>query len=163
ADRPYHVGLPGRLPRGEPRLERGRDQRGVPVRRVLPRGRRPGPGTRRRHALVPGRVRRRISRAAAVRGRAAASLGCLHAARPQLAPPAGATFAQQTTVTFDRPVRLVTGTATEDVPAHTTRVFPAGAPIPQVEGTDAADGWDWLLPGPVRHGDQGLLATYSLI
>jgi Na+(H+)/acetate symporter ActP len=83
--------------------------------------------------------------------------------RPQLAPPAGATFAQTTTVTFDRPVRLVTGTATEDVPAHTTRVFPAGAPIPRVEGTDVANGWDWLLPGPVRHGDQGLLATYSLI
>src|SRR5205814_8846032 len=46
---------------------------------------------------------------------------------------------------------------------HTTLVFPAGAPIPRVQGTDTLSGLDWLLPGPVRHGDQGLLATYSLI
>jgi cation/acetate symporter len=83
--------------------------------------------------------------------------------RPPLEPPAGATFAHETTVTFDRPVQLVVSGTTEEVPAHTTRVFPAGAPIPQVQGADVASGLDWLLPGPVRSGDQGLLATYSLI
>jgi cation/acetate symporter len=83
--------------------------------------------------------------------------------RPPLEPPAGATFAHATTVTFDRPVRLVVNGITEEVPAHTTRVFPAGAPIPQVQGETEASGLDWLLPGPVRNGDQGLLGTYSLI
>jgi cation/acetate symporter len=83
--------------------------------------------------------------------------------RPPLEPPEGATFAQTTTVTFDRPVRLVTGGATEDVPAHTTRIFPAGTPIPRVQGADVESGLDWLLPGSVEHGDRGLLATYSLI
>jgi len=78
-------------------------------------------------------------------------------------PLAGATFAHQTTVTFDQPVRLVVDGTTQDVPAHTTRTFPAGAPIPQVQGADGASGLDWLLPSPVRHGNEGLLATYSLI
>jgi len=45
-------------------------------------------------------------------------------------PLAGATFAHQTAVTFDQSVRLVVDGTTQDVPAHTTRTFPAGAPIP---------------------------------
>jgi cation/acetate symporter len=79
--------------------------------------------------------------------------------RPALAPPSGATFAHETTVTFDHAAR-VDGTT---VPAGTTRTFPAGSAIPQVDGEDVDRGLDWLLPGSARHGDQGLLATYSLI
>ena len=81
AVRPHHLGLPGRLPLGQPGLERRRDQRRVPVRRVLPGRRRPGPAVRRRRALVPGRVRRRLPGPAAVRGRPAAPLGRVHPAR----------------------------------------------------------------------------------
>ena len=47
----------------------------------LPRRRRAGPQVRRRRALVPGRVRRRLPGAAAVRGRAAAPLRRVHPAR----------------------------------------------------------------------------------
>ncbi len=83
--------------------------------------------------------------------------------RPALAPPSGDTFAHQTTVTFERPTRLSVGGTTETVPAHTTRVYPAGAPIPQVVGGDVDTGLDWLLPGSEQRGDRGLLATYSLI
>src|SRR5207302_7928023 len=53
--------------------------------------------------------------------------------------------------------------STVDVPAHTTRTYPAGAPIPRVAGGDVDTGPDWLLPGATTHGDRGLLATYSLI
>jgi cation/acetate symporter len=81
--------------------------------------------------------------------------------RPALAPPAGATFAHETTVVFEHPVRLTEGQSIVDVPAHTTQVFPAGTPIPQVTGVE--DGLSWLLPGSAERGDQGLLATYSLI
>jgi cation/acetate symporter len=81
--------------------------------------------------------------------------------RPPLAPPSGPTFTHQTTVTFQRPTQLSVGGTVETVPAHTTRVYPAGAPVPQVVGGDVDNGLDWLLPGSA--GDQGLLATYSLI
>jgi Na+(H+)/acetate symporter ActP len=84
--------------------------------------------------------------------------------RPPLAPPAGATFAQDTTVTFAAPARLVQPDgSTVDVPGHATLVFPAGSPIPHVAGADVVDGPAWLLPGSTEHGDRGLLATYSLI
>jgi Na+(H+)/acetate symporter ActP len=83
--------------------------------------------------------------------------------RPALAPPAGATFAHETTVVFDHPVQLRVNGATVDVPAHTTQVYPAGAPIPELASGDVETGLDWLLPGSIRRGDQGLLATYSLI
>ena len=71
---PDHVRLPGRVPGGQPDLERRRDRRGVPVGGELPRRRRAGPQVRRRRALVPGRVRRRLPGAAALRRRAAAPL-----------------------------------------------------------------------------------------
>ena len=83
--------------------------------------------------------------------------------RPALAPPAGPTFTHETTVEFERPVKLVVNGVTEQVPAHTTMVFPAGAPVPYVAGGDVENGLDWLLPGSTQRGDQGLLATYSLI
>jgi len=79
--------------------------------------------------------------------------------RPALAPPSGATFAHDTTVTFEHASRL----DGIEVPAGTTKTFPAGSPIPQVAGADVDTGLDWLLPGSARHGDKGLLATYSLI
>src|SRR5262249_17344034 len=74
-----------------------------------------------------------------------------------------ATFAHQTTVTFDQPTKLVVDGNTETVPAHTTRVYPAGASIPQVVGGDVETGLDWLLPRSIEQGDRGLLATYSLL
>ena len=69
---PHHVGLPGRLAGGQSTVERRRDQRRVPVGGVVPRRGRAGAQERRRHALVPGRVRRRVPGPAAVRGRPAA-------------------------------------------------------------------------------------------
>jgi Na+(H+)/acetate symporter ActP len=83
--------------------------------------------------------------------------------RPALAPPSGATFAHDTTVTFEHPARLQLPDEVVNVPAGTTKSFPAGSPIPQVIGADVDSGLDWLLPGSARHGDKGLLATYSLI
>ena len=69
-----------------PRLERLRDRRRVPLRRVVPRRRRAGADLRRRHALVPGRLDRRLPRAAGARRRSAAPLGRLHAARLRRGP-----------------------------------------------------------------------------
>ncbi|GAA5189335.1 cation acetate symporter [Rugosimonospora acidiphila] len=87
--------------------------------------------------------------------------------RPQLAPPAGQTFAHATTVEFDHSATLVRPDgSTVDVPAHTSMAFPAGAPIPQVRGADVSTGADWLLPGATEHGgrrDRGLFNAYSLI
>ncbi len=40
---------------------------------------------------------------------------------------------------------------------------PLVAPVPQATDGGVAEGLDWLLPGSMRHGDQGLLGTYSLI
>ena len=54
---PHHLRLLRRLPHGPPLLERVGDRRRVPVGRVVPRRRRAGPRVRRRHALVPGRLR----------------------------------------------------------------------------------------------------------
>ncbi|MBO0871740.1 MAG: cation acetate symporter, partial [Micromonosporaceae bacterium] len=84
--------------------------------------------------------------------------------RPALAPPAGETFAKQTTVVFEQPARLTfPDQSTVDVPAHATKVFAAGTPIPAVSGSDVALGPDWLLPSASGLGQRGLLATYSLI
>ena len=80
ADLPHHQRLLRRLAHGRPAPERLRDRRRVPLRRVVPRRRRAGARLRRRHALVPGRLDRRLPRAAGVRRRAAAPLGRLHAA-----------------------------------------------------------------------------------
>jgi cation/acetate symporter len=106
--------------------------------------------------------------------------------RPPLSPPAGATFAQVTTVRLERaavltvqadtPVRVQGGldgegvdgdlmlTAGEHtVQAGTTLRLPAGAPVPRVGAVAADSGAAWLLPGPGTDGRHGLFATYSLI
>ena len=75
-----------RLAHGATAAERERDRRRVPLRRVLPRRRRAGADVRRRHALVPGRLDRRLPGAAGPGGRAAAPLGRLHAARLRRGP-----------------------------------------------------------------------------
>ena len=69
-----------------PGAQRLGDRRRVPLRRVLPRRRRAGARVRRRHALVPGRLDRRLPRAARAGRRAAAPLGRLHAARLRRGP-----------------------------------------------------------------------------
>ena len=61
--------------------QRQRDRRRVPLRRVVPRCRRTGARLRHRHALVPGRLDRRLPRPARPGRRAAAALRRLHAAR----------------------------------------------------------------------------------
>ena len=66
--------------RGRPVPQRLGDQRRVPLRSVVPRRGRAGAAARRRHALVPGRLDRRLPPAAGLRRRAAAPLGRLHAA-----------------------------------------------------------------------------------
>ena len=63
-----------------PAAERVGDRRRVPLGRVVPRRRRAGARVRRRHALVPGRLDRRLPRPAGAGRRAAAPLGRLHAA-----------------------------------------------------------------------------------
>jgi cation/acetate symporter len=84
--------------------------------------------------------------------------------RPQLAPPTGAAFSHATTVVFEHAATLVEPDgSTVDVAAHSIRSFPAGAPIPRVQGLPVQTGLDWLLPGSTERGDQGLFATYSLI
>jgi cation/acetate symporter len=84
--------------------------------------------------------------------------------RPALAPPSGDTFVRQTTVVFDRPARLTfPDQSTMDVPAHATKVFEAGTPVPAVSGSAVEFGPDWLLPSSSGLGQRGLLATYSLI
>jgi len=103
--------------------------------------------------------------------------------RPPIASPAGQTFVQTTTVTFDDPVQVST-TRPEDVQItlgaidgqhglvrlepgdhHVARssavVFPAGAEVPELAPVPTAQGLDWLLP--LHRGDRGLFATYSLI
>jgi cation/acetate symporter len=80
-------------------------------------------------------------------------------ARPQLVPPAGATFPVETTVTFEQDATLVLPSGVRTVDAGTVLTFPAGTPVPQVAG--AVDGPAWLLPGGAGSG--GLFAAYSLI
>ena len=77
----HHQRLLRRLAGGRPVAERVGDQRRVPVRGVVPRRRRAGARARRRHAVVPGRLDRRLPGPAGVRRRAAAPLRRLHAAR----------------------------------------------------------------------------------
>ena len=62
-----------------PGPQRLRHRRRVPLRRLVPRRRRAGAGVRRRHALVPGRLDRRLPRPARPRRRPAAPVGRLHA------------------------------------------------------------------------------------
>ena len=69
------------------RLERLRDRRRVPLCCVVPRRRRPCLRARRRHALVPRRLHRRLSGAAGPRRRSAAPIGRLHAPRLRRDPP----------------------------------------------------------------------------
>ena len=69
-----------------PGLNAVRDRRRVPLRRLLPRRRRAAVHLRRRHALVPGRLDRRLPRAAGPGRRAAAPLRRLHAARLRRGP-----------------------------------------------------------------------------
>ena len=71
-----------------PALNASRDRRRVPLRRVVPRRRRAGARVRRRHALVPGRLDRRLPRAARPGRGPAAPLGRLHAARLRPGPAA---------------------------------------------------------------------------
>ena len=87
ADGQHHTGLPGRPPHGPLPPQRRRGVRRVPVRRVVPRRRRPGAEGRRRRALVPDRLHRRLPGADAVRRRAAAPLRRLHAAGLLRGPP----------------------------------------------------------------------------
>ena len=86
--------------------------------------------------------------------------------RPPVTPPAGPVFPHATTVTFADPavLRLPDGRVTE-VPAGGALAFPAGAPVPEVVGTDVRHGTDWLLPGDAGDGAGGraLFATYSLM
>ena len=82
----HHQRLLRRLAHGAAGAERLGDRRRVPLRRQLPRRRRAGADVRRRHALVPGRLDRRLPRAAGARRRAAAPLGRLHAARLRRGP-----------------------------------------------------------------------------
>ena len=83
---PHHERLLRRLADGAAAAQRQRDRRGVPLRRVLPRRRRPGADVRRGDALVPRRLDRRLPRAAGPRRRAAAPLGGVHAARLRRGP-----------------------------------------------------------------------------
>ncbi|GAB7049177.1 sodium/solute symporter [Catenuloplanes indicus] len=79
-------------------------------------------------------------------------------ARPPVTPADGLTFRQATVLTVETPATLTfTDGSTRAVAAGDELSFPAGAPVPAVEG--AAHGLDWLLPG--RGGS--LFGTYSLI
>jgi cation/acetate symporter len=93
--------------------------------------------------------------------------------RPELAPPAGATFAEVTTVHFDSSAVLTVSEPTtvtvsaapvllepgrHEFTDGATVTFPAGAAVPTVDGT--ASGMGWLLP---ESGAGGLVASYSLI
>ena len=62
AGRPHDVRLLRRLPDRAADVERLGDLRRVPVGGVVPRRGRPGHEVRRRHAVVPGRLRRRLPR-----------------------------------------------------------------------------------------------------
>ncbi len=78
-------------------------------------------------------------------------------------PVSDAVFVHATTVHFDTAARLTLADGSiQPVPAGTDLTFPAGTPVPQVEG-GFERGAQWLLPGSAEHGRQGLLATYSLI
>ena len=83
---PDHQRLLRRVALGEPVVERVGDRRRVPLGRVLPRHRRPDPGLRRGHAVVPGRLHRGLPRAAGAGRRAAAPVRRLHAARLRRGP-----------------------------------------------------------------------------
>ncbi|MEN3309895.1 MAG: hypothetical protein V7603_6097 [Micromonosporaceae bacterium] len=84
--------------------------------------------------------------------------------RPALAPPAGDTFARQTTVVFDHAARVtLPDQSTVEVPAGGRLVFEAGTPVPRVSGVSFQQGRTWLLPGLARQGNLGLIGTYSLI
>ena len=75
--------------------------------------------------------------------------------RPQVAPPAGATFPAVTSVVMQQDATV------DGRPVHRGQElhFAAGAPVPKVSTVDAASGPAWLLPG----GERSLFATYSLI
>ncbi|MDR7279926.1 sodium/solute symporter [Catenuloplanes atrovinosus] len=78
--------------------------------------------------------------------------------RPEVTPADGLTFRQATVLTVESPATLTFADGgTRTVAPGDELSFPAGAPVPAVEGV--ATGLDWLLPG--RGGS--LFGTYSLI
>ena len=83
------------------------------------------------------------------------------AGRPAITPPDGVVFTRPTTVVVEHAARLTLpdGTVMPVRPGERLD-FPAGAPVPIVDGVE--DGPDWLLPGS-ESGDRGLFATYSLM
>ncbi len=83
---PHHVRLLRRLPYRPAVPQRHGRQRRVPLGRLLPRHRRTRRRTGRRDALVPRRLRRRLSRPARVRRRPAAPFRGLHPARLRRVP-----------------------------------------------------------------------------
>ena len=86
ADLAHHQRLLRRLAQRPARPQRLGDRRRVPLRRVVPRRRRAGAHRRRADALVPGRLDRRLPRAAGPRRRPAAPQRRLHAARLRRGP-----------------------------------------------------------------------------
>ena len=99
--------------------------------------------------------------------------------RPDLAGPAGPTFARTTAVEVDTPVRIeveqrvdvvVDGRPTtlepgvRALPEGTTVVFPAGSAVPHVEGLEPSSGRSWARPLSGAGGtDHPLYATYALV
>jgi cation/acetate symporter len=81
--------------------------------------------------------------------------------RPEVTPPAGATFPAATTVVVEEDATLyLADGGVRQVESGDRLEFAAGDPVPRVSTFDATFGADWLLPGG---GDGSLFATYSLI
>jgi Na+(H+)/acetate symporter ActP len=98
--------------------------------------------------------------------------------RPALAGPAPPAFAERTSVQIDDDVRVVVDAPVEvlvdgqprtldgaqALTAGTTVVFPAGAPVPHVEGLAPSTGASWARPLSGAGGvDHPLYATYALV